>query len=1174
MRLLGLLLALVTSAAFAQSPPIIVGNAPFIYIGSVIKPPSEAAGVGYNVNTFSSDSFSTSNVDISNSQQPGFQWYKYNLNGTTVTSGDLAFTGTNNNVLQMNGGINSNGEILTAAATNGNSNWVGTAFGGGAYFEMSVAMPNPSSVCNPNTATCGNGGVGGWPILWALTLEGSVVYANNSCPLPGFSNLYSCNNWPGQGAGFNHGMETDWFENHFGYVAPAFHESFGVYNGTCWSGTITGYTHPYCQFDSSLSYAQTSGLDLTQFHRYGVLWVPATSSTQGYEQYFIDDVAQNGTTGGAHPYQKWTQFVNTNTTANLPNALSNYCGGTPGNTSCGSTAANPGSPSWAFGVLDTYHRVPILGTNPVSYGSGGPMYLQSFNVWQASAANNLTGMSQTAAPTFSPAAGTYSSTQSVTISSATPSSTVYYCVTTTTCTPTTASSTAQPVSVSTSESIYAIATSTGLSNSTVSSAAYTINSAAAAPTFTPAAGAYSSSQSVTLASTTPSASIYYCVVTSGSCTPSTASTHYTGAITVSSTETIYAIATASGYVNSSISSAAYEITSGATVLFDYSGGFASAGNNMKPIYSASVSGGKLVLLPAGSGHAAGGVFYANNGNIQNNSSAINVTSGFRTEATFQMTPMPSHLTVACIAFVIQNTPLTPASTGTYPNAYGNGYAGASWAANGHSIAADANACGYGSFNPQTYGPSTGGNQDPLYASIGIKFDANPLGNNQIPASGQASSTGLYTGAGPWNGLAPFTDLGVYGINLYSNDVFSVVLTYDGSSQITMVLTDTVTGATVRKIWPVNIQNCLGSSTGWIGFTAGQAGSGTGGATAGNQGLYINGWKQYLGFNTQLATPTLSPAAGSYSGTQTVTVTCPSGALCYYTTNGKLPTASSTKYTTPISVPSNEILQVVAIESGFTDSNIGGGLYQINTSNHINFPSGFAANDGVILAGSSVLSGSAIQLTNTTSQSGSAWFAYPVPMTSFTKTYQLSFTSANADGMASVVQNNPAPYTSSPPTGTTWPAGQNGDPPTVILPNWMGGPDLVAINGNQGGYGAFLNNGGGSPGITNSVALYYDLYNNPNSVGLYTNGATPTGNQLATGLTFSNHTFNVTETYSGTSLVLSMTDASSGANYTHTFTVNIPSTVCSGFVGACTAYSGFVGGTGGLSATQKINSWVQ
>jgi hypothetical protein len=83
-------------------------------------------------------------------------------------------------------------------------------------------------------------------------------------------------------------------------------------------------------------------------------------------------------------------------------------------------------------------------------------------------------------------------------------------------------------------------------------------SQAATPTFSPGAGTYSSAQPVTISDSTSGVSIYYAV---GS-TPTCSSTLYSSPVTVSSSETLEAIACASGYANSYIGSAAYTITIG------------------------------------------------------------------------------------------------------------------------------------------------------------------------------------------------------------------------------------------------------------------------------------------------------------------------------------------------------------------------------------------------------------------------------------------------------------------------------------------------------------------------------------------------------------------------------------------------------------------------------------
>lgn len=80
--------------------------------------------------------------------------------------------------------------------------------------------------------------------------------------------------------------------------------------------------------------------------------------------------------------------------------------------------------------------------------------------------------------------------------------------------------------------------------------------AAATPTFSVAPGSYLSAQTVAISDTTTGATIYY---TADGTEPSTSSTVYTSAITVSSTETIQAIAVANGYVVSGLATASYVI---------------------------------------------------------------------------------------------------------------------------------------------------------------------------------------------------------------------------------------------------------------------------------------------------------------------------------------------------------------------------------------------------------------------------------------------------------------------------------------------------------------------------------------------------------------------------------------------------------------------------------------
>ena len=116
----------------------------------------------------------------------------------------------------------------------------------------------------------------------------------------------------------------------------------------------------------------------------------------------------------------------------------------------------------------------------------------------------------------------------------------------------------------------AIAAGTGLLASPMASQTYTLISQVAMPTFTPPPGIYSSAQSVTIGTTTPNATIYY---TTDGTTPTTSSTKYTGPITVGATETLSAIAVASGLSNSPVASGLYTIEPGGVSTINYATGF-------------------------------------------------------------------------------------------------------------------------------------------------------------------------------------------------------------------------------------------------------------------------------------------------------------------------------------------------------------------------------------------------------------------------------------------------------------------------------------------------------------------------------------------------------------------------------------------------------------------------
>jgi hypothetical protein len=79
----------------------------------------------------------------------------------------------------------------------------------------------------------------------------------------------------------------------------------------------------------------------------------------------------------------------------------------------------------------------------------------------------------------------------------------------------------------------------------------------------------------------------------------------------------------------------------------------------------------------------------------------------------------------------------------------------------------------------------------------------------------------------------------------------------------------------------------------------------------------------------VATPTFSPAGGTYSGAQKVTISdAATGAAIYYTMDGSAPTAQSTVYSAPVSVSSSQTINAIAILSGQPNSVVGAASYLI------------------------------------------------------------------------------------------------------------------------------------------------------------------------------------------------------------------------------------------------------
>jgi hypothetical protein len=161
---------------------------------------------------------------------------------------------------------------------------------------------------------------------------------------------------------------------------------------------------------------------------------------------------------------------------------------------------------------------------------------------------------QVKAPSFSLPEGTYSSTQTVILESATEGASIRY-----TTDGTIPNSSSQlytgPITVSNSQTIKAYALKEGMVDSDIASATYTFK--VEDPVISPVGGTYTSIQTVTLSCATEGATIRY---TTDGTTPNSNSSVYTNPITVASSKTIKAYAEKDGLMDSDVSTAKYELT--------------------------------------------------------------------------------------------------------------------------------------------------------------------------------------------------------------------------------------------------------------------------------------------------------------------------------------------------------------------------------------------------------------------------------------------------------------------------------------------------------------------------------------------------------------------------------------------------------------------------------------
>ena len=211
----------------------------------------------------------------------------------------------------------------------------------------------------------------------------------------------------------------------------------------------------------------------------------------------------------------------------------------------------------------------------------------------------------------------------------------------------------------------------------------------------------------------------------------------------------------------------------------------------------------------------------------------------------------------------------------------------------------------------------------------------------------------------WSGVTSYSDAVYAGQSAGSNGSIQLRSSNNNSGIITTSSGGTVTSVSV--VWNSNTVsgrtlNIYGSNSAYSSPTElyTSAGQGTllGTIVCGTStSLTIDGSYAYIGMRSAnaamyleeiditwstggstgqtVATPTFSPAAGTYGEAQNVSIACSTqGATIYYTTNGNAPTTSSSVYSSPITISQTTTVKAMAVKAGMTNSSVATATYTI------------------------------------------------------------------------------------------------------------------------------------------------------------------------------------------------------------------------------------------------------
>ncbi len=441
------------------------------------------------------------------------------------------------------------------------------------------------------------------------------------------------------------------------------------------------------------------------------------------------------------------------------------------------------------------------------------------------------------------------------------------------------------------------------------------------PVIAPASGTFSGLQTVSITDAVDHATIYY--TTNGEI-PTTASAVYTKPFKINASKTITAIASVTGYLQSSPSTATYTSTS-------------NAANPAFSLAAGTYSGVQSLILSDSSSGAV--IYYTIDGTTPTTASKVyDGPIPIRVSETVQAFATAAKLAPSSVVSAAYT--LEPVYTIDFSHGFSTAISSGEMQFNGSTDLDDfrlqltngglyqagsafykkkvsvesfttnfafqlSNPAADGvTFTIQNDGPAAlGGDGGGLgYAairnSVAIKFD---IYNNQGEGP---NSTGLYVeGNLP---TVPAISLADSPIDLHSGDVIDAHLTYDGVT-LTLTLTNPISQQTWSHSFTIDIPRAVGGDTAWVGFTGG-TGSGTASQKF-NSWTYVAGMPSLPNYPAGFDTAELSLTGAALAGT------------ALELTNGGSNKISSAYFSHPVDIESfttNMDFQLTdAVADGFT-----------------------------------------------------------------------------------------------------------------------------------------------------------------------------------------------------------------------------------------------------------------